>query len=1088
MVKKQACRTKIADRQTDAILSNVPACDDVESLLLKLFPWSGPEKGIYMRGFFFRNLSRALSAKVRKNLISNPEHRDLRWNRWERTIAWCSTNYVQAMILLWGAAIGALIVAICFRSPFKHFAASYLTGIQDLPGWQSGLLGGQLTVIGIVFPLVVGLISVIFQKKSTREHIQAAYQLYSGYMFSGLSGLSLSAFILIGGLVSASGDSYLNKAFSVVTFFWMILNIALSVWFFIQSLNVLEDGKRSRIMLKYFHSRAVMQYIADSFREKWLAYPGDEVKGLNVRGIQIMPYSNLLKEDEHHLIKLKLKEGEMISDIYICPLKFLLRILKPLGEEGAILYILPSGSRGSGHITVMASKNVSYSAVWAFFFRLCFVKKEKVESKSYSGFTREFFGEIYDALEDKNLGAYEGAVDRLIITYTRLKRSFRYEHGNYLDECSGGGWLGTFSRSFHYDLVRLGREVVKTTETTSLYFSRILRVPLVLYGHSFEDTTADVSVSIETEAELWSCLTDWRGGAGIDLSVSQEQRHREMIAAFIGAHESWMMSLYIKRKKGLPWRTYRGCLTAHLLSGPQIILSAVSSDDTFATDHATDHLNLWFSLTHQQRDWQAEHRWHSVLMTPDLLDSQVTDDSWANLLDGHSYDEEAAMAVAYRNAVTDLRLLTAGYIIAYQKPGKNVKLADVTMRLLRNIIVYPTGSHAIMTHEIRSMSDVINIIIRLESGNYGSKGSWYDTLSELTERLSGRKEQFTIAGRVYSGVYSDLRSLYPAFAELALTLSPTPVTLSRSIQKVVEAALLSSSLSAQLVYCLSQLKRDVSVAYSGYLIESSEYPQRATVFNEIIDVYVKAINSGRTKKIAETSVPTKIYRVIENELTSMWEGIVQTDNILSIFEVYQNLSLYNSGGTLINKIGIKKEILLENAEGYTQNLISAEMIKQSFINRIIYEMNKSVVEKFYQLNDFGAFIQQVRELTSDEQEYILIISGALYCDGMEQLEIDAERQRALNQTPFSDNRSSCRVNNCIIYPVSSRGPDFGMLVRRDFFSRLGIFRYPDDTMFTTFWLESSDDTLTGHLMLISDVSVEFIGNVIARFRPAQRFE
>ncbi len=1035
-----------------------------------------------MRSFFFRNLSRALSAQVRKNLISNTEHRDLRWTLFERTIAWCSTYYVRAMLLLWGGAIGALILALCFRSPFKHFAASYLTGIKDLPNWQSGLLGSQLTVIGIVFPLVVGLISVIFQKKSTREHIQAAYQLYSGYMFSGLSGLSLSAFILIGGLVSAGGDSYLNKAFSVVAFFWMILNIALSVWFFIQSLNVLDEGKRSRIMLKYFHSRVVMKYIADSFRKKWLAYPGDEMRNLNVRGIQIMPFGNGLKENEYKLIKTRLNKDELISDIYIWPLEFLLKMLKPSKEESAVLYIMPSCYNDSERI-LMASHNVSYSVVWAFFFRHCFVKGKMVESKSYSGFTREFFGEIYDALEDKNHGAFEGAADRLIITYTRLKRSFHHEHGNYLDECSGGGWLHTFSRSFHYDLVRLGREAVKTTETTSLYFSRILHMPWGLFDRSVEDITADFSVSIETEAELWNCLTDWRMGTGLELSVSQEQRHREMVAAFIGAHESWMMSLHIKRKKGLPSQTYRGCLTAHLLSAPQIILSAVSSDDTFATDHATDHLNLWFSHSRQMREWQAEHRWHSVLMTPDLLDYQATDDSWVNLLDGHSYDEKAAMAVAYRNAVTDLRLLTAGYIIAYQKPGKNVSLADVAMRLLKNSIVYPTGSHTEMAPDIQSMSDVIDIIIRLESGNYGNHGSWYDTLSELTERLSGRKEQFTIPGRLYSGVYSDLRSLYPVFAELALTLTPNPLALSHSIQRAVEAGLFSSPSSKQLIYQLRSLKLNEFADYSGYLINPAEYSMSASAFNAVIDKYVDAINSSIRKKIADASVPTKTYRRIDSELTSGWESIVQSDSILSLFETYNDPSLYNSGFTLKNKKTIDKECLLDSAEDNNQTLISAWSIKNSFIDYIIYKMNRAVVENFYELNSFSAVIQQVQQLTSDDQEYILIISGALYCNQMSQLQIDAARQQGLNPMTSIDDFSPYRVNNCIIYPVSWSRSDFAMLVKCDFFSRLGIYSYPDGTMFTTFWLESSDDVLTGQLMSVSDVRVELTGNVIARFRP-----
>lgn len=621
-----------------------------------------------------------------------------------------------------------------------------------------------------------------------------------------------------------------------------------------------------------------------------------------------------------------------------------------------------------------------------------------------------------------------------------------------------------------------------------MYFSRILRMPSGLYDRSFKGTTADVSMSIETEAELWNCLTEWRMGAGSDLSVSQEQRHREMIAAFIGAHENWMMLLHIKRKNGLPWRTYRECLTAHILSAPQIIISAVSSDDTFATDHATDHLNLWFSQSRHMRNWQAEHHWHSVLMTPDLLDFQVTDDSWKNLLDGHSYDEEAAIVVAYHNAVTDLRLLTAGYLVTYQKPGKSVRLADVAMRLLRNSIVYPTGSHAEMTHNIHSMSDVIDIIIRFESSNCGNKESWYNTLSELTERLSGRKEQFTIPGRIYSGVYSDLRSLYPAFAELALTLSPEPGTLSRRIRRVIEAALFSSPSSAQLTSRLGQLKLDVSDDYSGYLIESSEYPHRATAFNKIIDKYVDAIDSYRRKKLAETSVSRTRLRTIDNELTNTWGGVVESDAILSLFKIYQNPSLYNGGFTLKTRITISKEMLMENFEEDIPFLMPGEIIKQSFIDYIIHTMNNTAVENLYEFNSVSDVIRQVQELASDSQEYILIISGELYCDGMRQLKIDLEQQQALNQVPRSDNRSPYRVNNCIIHAVSRMGPDFAMFVSRDFFSRLGIYRYPDDTMFTTFWLESSGDKLTGQLISVSDIRVEFIGKVIARFRPTLRFE
>jgi hypothetical protein len=83
-------------------------------------------------------------------------------------------------------------------------------------------------------------------------HIQSAYQLHSGYLFAGLSGLSLAAFIVVGGMMLSVGDRYLNTAFAVTAFVWMLFNIILSIWFFVSSLNVLDESKRDRLLNKFF--------------------------------------------------------------------------------------------------------------------------------------------------------------------------------------------------------------------------------------------------------------------------------------------------------------------------------------------------------------------------------------------------------------------------------------------------------------------------------------------------------------------------------------------------------------------------------------------------------------------------------------------------------------------------------------------------------------------------------------------------------------------------------------------------------------------------------------------------------------------
>lgn len=158
----------------------------------------------------FKSVNSLVDRELRHNLRMNSEYRKYRWNVFERLLAWCSTYYGRAMLILWVGAIMIVLAGLYLRPVLAPFGRQYFKGIEKLPDGLSDLLGGQLTIIGIVFPLVVGLISVLFQKKSTREHIQSAYQLYSGYMFAGLSGLSLAAFILVSELLSARGDKYLD--------------------------------------------------------------------------------------------------------------------------------------------------------------------------------------------------------------------------------------------------------------------------------------------------------------------------------------------------------------------------------------------------------------------------------------------------------------------------------------------------------------------------------------------------------------------------------------------------------------------------------------------------------------------------------------------------------------------------------------------------------------------------------------------------------------------------------------------------------------------------------------------------------------
>jgi hypothetical protein len=74
---------------------------------------------------------------------------------------------------------------------------------------MSNLLGAQLTIIGIVFPLVVGLISVLFQK-NPRESIQTAYQLHSLYVCRTQWAITC-CFYTDKWVILSAGDKYLDR-------------------------------------------------------------------------------------------------------------------------------------------------------------------------------------------------------------------------------------------------------------------------------------------------------------------------------------------------------------------------------------------------------------------------------------------------------------------------------------------------------------------------------------------------------------------------------------------------------------------------------------------------------------------------------------------------------------------------------------------------------------------------------------------------------------------------------------------------------------------------------------------------------------
>ena len=1035
----------------------------------------------------FKSVNSLVDRELRHNLRMNSEYRKYRWNVFERLLAWCSTYYGRAMLILWVGAIMIVLAGLYLRPVLAPFGRQYFKGIEKLPDGLSDLLGGQLTIIGIVFPLVVGLISVLFQKKSTREHIQSAYQLYSGYMFAGLSGLSLAAFILVSELLSARGDKYLDICLVVVAIIWMIMNIGLSIWFFIQSLNVLDNRRRDRIMLKYFVSKVVTQYIKTAIVRNWLIFPGDYINKKGRLNFPVDVYNSPEKE-KSNLLKLKLKMDECVRDVYTLPLLFLLRRLKAVRTGAERVCVLPGWGIHNGEVVILATIGIKYNTLWEKLFKLCFIRGSKWEKTNFLNFTRGFYGEVYDALDERNLGAFEESADRLVSTFITLKRCFQYDDENYIDDVSVSFFPQSLSQSFHNDFYRLAEEVVKTLDTTSTYFRKIIHLPQSFYRYQGEGRTGELQQALQSQCDIWQILIDWNAGNKA-LSVNQKQRYVAMLQNFIGEWESWHMWLRQTFKNNVDTAGYAEALVSHLFCSMEMLITAITSDDIDATDLSTDMFTLWLNQGQFHNHYHEEYLWHSHFLTPDFLLHSVSGNCQSCILRGASYNEKAALSLTMYNVITDLRLFLAAYIVRYLEQQKNVNLFNIIKRLVSPSLIAPTGTYNTLPRAIVGQTDIIDVILRLTFCHADERSNWFSRLSHMVERLNRNNNGPVISGRIYMGRVDDLKTLYPAFIDIAVMLSVAEQSVSKKMITAISEGIFSFSDKKNIVYTLKSLTRNTTEVAENFLMTSEEYATRVVFFNRTLDMYISAFEESIKSDIIKAEADIDLFRRIDMNISQNIIDDIKKDHLLSLFEFTPDTGISERWEKQWINIGIDKESV---AKKLGRTIDPAFFYSTTIADYILYAVHRNLCINHDQLSedvsDLDELFHKVKVFIEKEKDCTLIVYGDCFSRKLYELEYCTDKHNELGikmvnkpEKGYQPHVLPYIIGNCTIYFVPNCLDNYSLLIRNSSFGRLRLFRYPDDTMFCTFCREDVDDPLKSIITHIWELDVEMTDPVIAMF-------
>ena len=816
---------------------------------------------------------------IYKNIKVKESYRKLNWNYFEKLIVSCSKYPARAIGLLLLFFAG-LFGAMQFTRPLiQPLAEKWLPHWEKIFDWQTTLLAGQLTIIGIVYPLVVGLISIIFQKKSARKMVQAAYQTYSGFMLAGLSGLVLAGFMLTGIFIRTFSSDYTYAIICGISVTWMMINIGLSVWFFLKSLSVLDDVKRDKMVLRYLIADvlAVMlkRRVSDAFRSAPFAR----------RLIDADKYPQVLFEDysfetDTTTIFKTVNQRQEISDIYLFPLKITFHYINYISRKNnkaiSFCFYHPYEENNSdSRIPLFKVRGLSSGSFSVFLMKLCFRTRIPEEQTINNGWIiRGMLGEAVDALAAGDIYAFEESLDGVCRDFSAIADVFSFrnelETGNLLLLKNQAMWEQNFSELFYSELYSLGREAVRRTGLSVRFFSRYMQFPRTLFEYRSEITNDEIQLGLNHTVYAWETLQSWGKSNLRSTDQGLRQAYDALIREFVALWEGWPESLHYKLELHGNVDLLNAARMSHLRLLPDILMHAVVAGDAETVRLAVDMFNRWLIKPHvRDSGYSGLLPWQEFFITPAIFSGIIPFDS-EKFHDNQHVNHDGMSVHAWGNALTDVRLTTAAFMLKHAGDLDTDSLSFSVDTLLSGNLVDNTGGCERVSMALSKASDVTDALIRTLA--WGSKGEnpasgW---LSGLIRHLSSAHGKDMISGRVYSGNrLSGFSDLNRQFAELMIMTSSSSESPSHRIKSGLAAGLFSYGIKDRLADRLYQIRGELGSLTALTIENGKDFITSQNAVYSLLGEYIELFTNSMEQDVLALPVSKVKVDALNREISAM---------------------------------------------------------------------------------------------------------------------------------------------------------------------------------------------------------------------------
>lgn len=990
-----------------------------------------------MNGWIFNKTESLAKRFVRERIVRNSLHARLKWNFLEKNIIKLSSSPIKSVFFMAAFSFFLLYVGYISEDIIKKYLSNYFPFRHSLTEWQTTILSGQLTIIGIVYPLVIGLVSVLFQKKADRKIAQTAYQRYSGFMLAGLSGLFLSGFVLVSAIIKTVFGNYLYGVACLISIAWLFINIALSVWFFIVSLEILDDVKRQIIIKRYIAFRLVMPYIYNKISARLRIYP--VYPEYNYTNLKIKQFDY---EGEYTSVEGCYSKNEELS-LYHRPFRLILKLVNYHLKKKNIFASYVVGDNHTNRTEaknkiLFSINNIETDGLLIKILKRCFYKAPvKRGDSTISLVMQTITADTYMYLRESDISSFDNAIAELIDNFNNLCDLYYFRDGDNVNNfllITTELFERSFQSEFSDEIYKISNNAMDKLSTSERFFELCLWSGLRILSNREHLSAVELNIYMGMTRSHWSILTAWYQNNEPLSTATLRSRYNRLLRIFTTVWERYQENVSFRFCNADNADLFELFCKTQLQDLPPMIIDAIQTRDPATIDAAVDLINRWQHSMNIDSHSIEKYSYQGKLFNPGFFITKklniTSDREWFN--------------IALINALTDMRICVCLYLTSRMNTSDELITHYIEL-ILEGQLIDQTGGYETQPEEINNAGQLIKALIRICLWTWTEnmdRGAW---MNGLASRLSDYDKNEMVAGRVYSGVFDcGFIDMTQSWIQILLIVSKNGDGISNEIKEAIKNNYITYRQKQRLVGVLSKIEEAVEKTEFMFNSNLEDIQNRKGILKTLLQEHINILKNNLDLQLQDATIDGHRLAITAIKTSEYMRRRLGGAIPLSLFKI--------SGFRKAEDDFIKRKVTISiDKESYAEGIdaipvanegdIQAECILKDVQKVALYKLLQTGYSQHIVIEDFNMMLDHIKSSADLAGKLILVMSRDIF-QQYNNMIFDHPSLRDFMKTNKDGSRAITTDSGvCNVYFLPFVNRPFSLVVKEDFFSTLTIGKY-----------------------------------------------